>query len=66
MLTLNPTILEQEGKKQFVILSYSEFTALQEELQDYYDLKALRQAKKKEGNAPTISLEEARLALGLS
>jgi PHD/YefM family antitoxin component YafN of YafNO toxin-antitoxin module len=32
MLTLTPTVLEQEGKKQFVILPYSEFEALQEEL----------------------------------
>lgn len=65
MLTLTPTILEQEGKKQFVILPYSEFEALQEELQNYYDLKALRQAKKEEGDAPTVSLDEARRALGL-
>jgi len=66
MLTLTPTVLEQEGKKQFVILPYSEFEALQEELQDYYDLKGLRKAKKAEGDAPTVSLEEARRALGLT
>lgn len=66
MLTLTPTVLEQEGKKQFVILPYSEFEALQEELQDYYDLRELRQAKKEEGNIPTVSLDEARRALGLS
>jgi hypothetical protein len=51
---------------RYVILPYTEFAAIQEELEDYYDLKALREAQKEEANAPTISLEEARLALGLS
>lgn len=65
MLTLTPTVLEQEGKKQFVILPYSEFEALQEELQEYYDLKSLRAAIKEEENAPTVGLDEARRAVGL-
>jgi hypothetical protein len=66
MIILHPNILEQEGKKQFVVLPYSEFVALQEELQDYYDLKELREAKNEEGEAPTISFEEAKKELGLS
>ena len=66
MVTLHPNILEQEGKKQFVVLPYSEFIALQEELQDFYDLKELREAKKEEGDAPTLSFEEAKKELGLS
>jgi PHD/YefM family antitoxin component YafN of YafNO toxin-antitoxin module len=66
MMILHPNILEQEGKKQFVVLAYSEFIALQEELQDYYDLKELREAKNEEGDAPTASFEEAKKELGLS
>ena len=66
MLTLHPNILEQGGKKQFVVLPYSEFIVLQEELQDYYDLKELRAAKKAERDAPTLSFEEAMKELGLS
>lgn len=66
MVTLHPNILEQEGQKQFVVLPYSEFIALQEELQDFYDLKELREAKKKERNAPTLSFTEAKKELGLS
>lgn len=65
MVTLHPNILEQEGKKQFVILPYSEFIALQEELQDYYDLKELQEAKEKEKDAPTVSFAEAQRLLGL-
>ncbi len=66
MVTLHPSILEQEGHKQFVVLPYSEFIVLQEELQDFYDLKELREAKKKEGNAPTLNFEDAKKELGLS
>ena len=50
MLTLHPNILEHEGQKQFAVLPYHEFLAIQEELQDFYDLKALRKAKQEEGD----------------
>lgn len=66
MITLHPNFLEQDGKKQFVVLPYSEYLALQEELEDYYDLKALRAAKNEEQEAPTVSFEEAKKALGLN
>ncbi len=64
-VTLHPNILEQGGQKQFVVLPYSEFIALQEELQDYYDLKELRAAKKEERDAPTLSFAEAQKELDL-
>jgi hypothetical protein len=66
MVTLHPNYLEQDGKKQFVVLPYTEYVALQEELQDFYDLKALRAAKEEEQDAPTLSFEEAKKELGLS
>ncbi len=66
MVTLHPNFLEQGGKKQFVVLPYSEFIALQEELQNLYDLRELRQAKKEEQDAPTLSFAEAKKELGLS
>ena len=65
-MMLHPNVLEQGGKKQFVVLPYNEFIALQEEIQDYHDLKELRAAKKEEQDAPTFSFEEAKKVLGLS
>ncbi len=65
MILLHPNILEQEGKKQFVVLPYNEFIILQEELADYEDLKNLRIAKDAEKDAPTIDLEDAKSVLGL-
>ncbi len=66
MLTLHPNVLEQDGKKQFVVLPYSEFIEIQELLQDFYDLKDLREAREQEKDAPTLSLEEAKKESGLS
>ena len=65
MIELHPKFLEQEGKKQFVVLAYKEFISIQEELADYEDLKELRKAKKTEKDAPIISLEDAKKELGL-
>ena len=50
MISIYPNILEKEGKKEFVILPYEEFFKVQEELEDYEDLKALREAKIEEGD----------------
>jgi hypothetical protein len=55
---LHPEILTKDGKKEFAILPYEEFVALQEWLADVEDLLDLRAAKDAEHNAPTISLAE--------
>lgn len=64
-MDLNPQVLEKDGKKEFVVLSYEEFLKIQEELENYEDLRILREAKQKEGNAPTISLQDAKKKLHL-
>lgn len=65
MINLNPNILEKKGKKEFVVLSYEEFLEIQEELENYEDLKALRTAKDKEAGAPAIPLSKARKMLSV-
>ncbi|MFH1671918.1 MAG: type II toxin-antitoxin system Phd/YefM family antitoxin [Pseudomonadota bacterium] len=65
MMDLNPQIIKKAGKKEFVILPYEDFLKIQEELENYDDLRVLREAKEKEGNAPTISLKEAKKKLNL-
>lgn len=66
MIELHPEILEKDGKKQFVILPYEEFAAIQEALADAEDLAALRAAKKEEGDLPGIPFEQAVDELGLA
>ena len=58
MIELHPEIVEKDGKKQFVILRYEEFMAIQQALVDADDLAALRDAKKNEHDAPTIPLDQ--------
>ncbi len=65
MITIRPKILEKDGKKEFVVLTYEEFLKIQEELENYEDLKELRKAKEEEAEAPAITLEEAKKELGL-
>jgi hypothetical protein len=66
MIELHPEILEKDGKKEFVILPYEEFVAIEQALADAEDLAALRAAKKEEHAAPGIPLEEVVDDLGLS
>jgi len=41
-------------------MPYEEFLKVQEELDDYQNLRCLREAKEVEQNAPTVSLEELK------
>jgi len=64
-MTLHAEILETNGKKQFAILPYAEFVALQERLDDLEDLATLRKAKRAEGKKRSVPLAEAKRVLGL-
>ncbi|HEY0083777.1 MAG TPA: hypothetical protein VGB61_13370 [Pyrinomonadaceae bacterium] len=65
-ITLHPEILSKNGKKEFVVLPYEEFLALQELLEDVEDLLELRAAKQESEGEPTLSLTDAKKELGLS
>jgi predicted AAA+ superfamily ATPase len=65
MVLIHPQIIEKDGKKEYAVLPYDEFVKIQEELEDYEDLKLLREAKVREGDAPTMTLDEVREELGL-
>ena len=65
MNELHPRILEKNGKKEFVILSYEEYTEVTTALSDYEDLQELRAVKSAELDSPTKSLAEVREDLGI-
>ncbi len=65
MITIHPNILERDGEKAFVVLPYEEFVMIQEELQEYEDLKELRAAKAEEADDATLPLRDAKKELGL-
>ncbi|MCL1473159.1 type II toxin-antitoxin system prevent-host-death family antitoxin [Argonema antarcticum] len=63
MIELHPEYLSKNGKKEFVVLPYEEFEALQELLEDLEDL---RNAKQEDADKPSISLAEVKKQLRLS
>ena len=62
---LHAEILRKNGKNEFVVLPYEEFLAIQAALEDARDVLELRRAKARERNAPTVSLRQVRVELGL-
>ena len=60
MVTLHAQIIKKNGKKDHVVLPYEEFLKIQEELEDYDDLRSLREAKNAEKDAPTVGMTELR------
>jgi len=60
MATLHAQIIKKNGKKEYAVLPYKEFIRIQEELEDYQDLRCLREAKEAEKDAPTIGMAELK------
>lgn len=46
--------------QEYAILPYQEFLKVQEELENYEDLRCLREATEAEKNAPTIGIAEVK------
>jgi len=65
VIELHPEFLTKDGKKEFAVLPYEEFVALQEVLADAADLIDLREAKAQESSAASIPLIEVKDLLGL-
>lgn len=65
MVTVHPNFLERDGKKAFVVLPYEEFVMMEEELQEYEDLKQLRAARAEEAGQPSVPLQDVKRELGL-
>ena len=64
MGSLRAQIIKKNGKKEYAVLPYEEFLRVQEELEDYQDLRCLREAKEVERGAPTIGLDELKRKIG--
>lgn len=65
-MQLNPQFIKKDGKNEFVILSYQEFSKLIEMIEDYEDLLDLRKAKAECCHDPGIPLDEVLEEMGLS
>ena len=63
MTVLHPQILKRDGKPSFVVLTYEEFTALREELDDLRDSRTIREAAKADKGKKRLSIAEVRASL---
>jgi hypothetical protein len=65
MISLHPHILRKNGKKEFAVLPYEEFVAVQELLEDLEDNRLIDEAKAQDTGEPGVSLEELKRRLDL-
>ena len=65
MIPLHPQFITKNGKKDFAVIPYEEFAALQAFIADMEDLMNLRAAKKEDGDRPSVPLAEVKKMLGL-
>jgi len=66
MTAMKVQIIKKNGKKEYAVMPYEDFLRIQEELDDYENLRCLRDAKKAERDAPTLGLEDVKKRIGLS
>ena len=65
MIYLHPQFIIKNGKKEFAVIPYKEFEALQELIADMEDLMDLRTAKEEDANHSSLPLADVKKMLGL-
>lgn len=65
MIELHPEFLEKNGKKEFVVLTYEEYSKLKEVLEDFEDLIELRKIKSEEYSKVSVSLKDVKKELNI-
>ena len=63
-MSIHPQIIEKDGGKEFVVLPYEEFLQMQAEIENYENLRTLREEKATTHAEPTRSLEEVLREIG--
>ena len=62
---LHPEFLTKNGKREFAVLSYKEFLALEEWLEDASDLLEIRNGREADAHLPNLTLEEVETEFGI-
>lgn len=63
-MSIHPQVIEKDGRKEFVVLPYEEFLQMQAEIEDYEDLKTLREEKASAHSELTRSLDAVLKDIG--
>jgi len=62
---LHPEFLTKNGEREYAVLPYSEFVALEEWLEDVEDVLDLRDAREDDDGSPGYSIEQVKQDLGI-
>jgi PHD/YefM family antitoxin component YafN of YafNO toxin-antitoxin module len=65
MLKIKPEFWTRNGREKFVVLSLDDFEKVQELIEDAGLARILREAKRREANAPTVSHDELLRQFGM-
>lgn len=63
MVKLNPKFLKENGEAKFVVLTMSDYAAIQEALEDAEDARILEEAKRRDADGPRIPFAEVKRQL---
>ena len=63
MRSPKPTFLKVNGKREFVVLTYREYVAIVEALEDAADRATLKRARKFDAGKPLMTIEQTRAEL---
>lgn len=64
-IELHPEFLSKNGEREFAVLPYAEYKALEEWLEDVEDILDLRYARKEDLGSRNLSIAEAHKELGI-
>ncbi len=62
---LHPEFLTKDGKREFAVLSYKEFLALEEWLEDASDLLEIREGRQTNSDLANVTLDEVEKEFGI-
>jgi len=62
---LHPEFLTKDGKREFAVLSYKEFLALEEWLEDVLDLLEIRDERGADSKLANVTLDEVEKEFGI-
>lgn len=64
-IELHPEFLTKNGEREFAVLPYVEYQALQEWLEDIEDILDLRDAREEDAGKPNMTLDQVKKELGM-
>jgi hypothetical protein len=66
ILKTKPTLIEENGKRKFVVFSMKDFKTITEALEDAHDVRVIEESQRRSAGKPLIPHEQIMQELGLA